>query len=196
MSLNILDLVKGQLTEDVIAKAASALGESKEATESGFTNAIPALLGGVISKASSEEGASDLLGMVTKPEVTGVLGNVTELFSGSGSNLGEGLLKGVLGDKLGGVADLIGSFAGFKNAGSASSLLKMAAPILMGVIGKQVGNSGLSGLTSLLSGQKENLEQVAPAGLLDKVTKTLGVDSLGDLGSLVSGLGDKLKGFF
>ncbi len=193
MSLNLLDLVKGQLTDEVVGKAASFLGESKESTETGLTNAIPALLGGVMSKASSKEGASDLLGMVTKPEVTGVLGNLTSLFGGSesGSNLGAGLLKGVLGDKLGGVTDLIGSVAGFKNSGSASGLLKMAAPLLMGVIGKQVGNSGVSGLTSLLAGQKEHLEKVAPAGLLDKLSSTLGVASLG---GLVGGLTSSFTG--
>ncbi len=193
MSLNLLDLVKGQLTDEVVGKAASFLGETKESTESGLTSAIPALLGGVISKASSEGGASDLLGMVTKPEVTGVLGNLTSLFGGSesGSSLGEGLLKGVLGDKLSGITDLIGGVAGFKNSGSASGLLKMAAPLLMGVIGKQVGNSGVSGLTSLLAGQKDHLEKAAPAGLLDKVSKTLGVASLG---GLVGGLASNFSG--
>ncbi len=185
MSVNLLDLVKGQLTDAVIDKAASFLGESKESTQSGLTSAVPALLGGLMSKAGSTSGATDLLGMITKPEVTGVLSNVSGLFGGSesGSNLGGSLLKGILGDKLGGITDLIGNVAGFKNSGSASGLLKMAAPLLMGVIGKQVGGSGVSGLMNLLSSQKEHLEKSAPAGLMDKISGVLGVGSIGALGA-------------
>ncbi len=187
MSVNLLDLVKGQLTDDVVGKAASFLGESTEATQSGLTSAVPALLGGVMNKVGSTSGAADLLGMVTKPEVTGILGNVGELFGGSSdSNLGSSLLQGILGDKLGSISSLIGSVAGFKNEGSASGLLKMAAPLLMGVIGKQVGSSGVSGLMNLISGQKEHLEKAVPAGLMDKVAGALGVGSFGSLAGNVA----------
>ncbi len=196
MSVNLLDLVKSQLTDAVVGKAASFLGESKEATQSGLTSAVPAILGGLMNKASSTSGATDLLGMITKPEISSVLGNVGELFGGSesGSNLGSSLLSGIFGGKLGGITDLIGSVAGFKNSGSASGLLKMAAPLLMGVIGKQVGNSGVSGLMSLLSGQKENIEKAVPAGFMDKIAGALGVGSFGSLaGGLVNNFAGSAK---
>ncbi len=190
MSINLLDLAKGYLTDAVVEKASSFLGTSAESTQSGLTHAMPALLGGLMSKAGSSEGASDLLGLITKPELGGgMLDNIGDLFGGGNSaltNLGGTLLSSVFGDKLGGITDLIGSATGLKS-GASSGILKMAMPLLMGVISKQVGKSGLSGLTSLLSGQKAHLEAAAPKGFLDKALGALGV---GSLGSIVGNVGN------
>lgn len=195
MSVNLLDLAKGYLTDAVVGKAASFLGESAEATQSGLAHAMPALLGGLMNKASSSSGASDLLGLITKPEVGGLLNNVGDLFGGSNNglmNLGGSLLSSVLGDKLGGVTDLIGKAVGFKNGSSASGLLKMAMPLLMGVVSKQVGKSGISGLMNLLGGQKDYLEKAAPAGFLNKLLGGLGIGSLGALTGNISNVANNL----
>ena len=195
MSVNLLDLAKGYLTDAVVGKAASFLGESTEATQSGLAHAMPALLGGLMNKAGSSSGASDLLGLITKPELgSGLLNNLGDLFGGGNStlmNLGGSLLSSVLGDKLGGITDLIGSATGLKS-GAASGLLKMAMPLLMGVVSKQVGKSGLSGLTSLLGGQKDYLEKAAPSGFMDKILGSLGI---GSLGSLVGNVGNAASNF-
>ncbi|MBK8627264.1 MAG: OmpA family protein [Saprospiraceae bacterium] len=50
-------------------------------------------------------------------------------------------------------------------SGSTSSLLKLAAPFLMGMIGKQVKGKGLSFLTEMLMGQKSAVNAALPAGL-------------------------------
>ncbi len=186
MSVNLLDLAKGYLTDAVVSKAASFLGESSEATQTGLAHAMPALLGGIMSKANSESGASSLLNLMDTPSLgDGLLSNLGDLFGGGNSSmldLGGSLLSGVFGNKLGGITDLIASATGLKS-GTSSTILKMAMPFLFGIIKKQVANKGVSGLMSLLSGQKDYLAKAAPAGFMDKMLGTLGVGSLGNLAS-------------
>ena len=195
MSVNLLDLAKGYLTDAVVEKASSFLGTSAESTQSGLAHAMPALLGGLMGKAGTSSGASDLLGLITKPELGGgMLDNIGDLFGGGNSmltNLGGTLLNSVLGDKLGGITDLIGKATGL-NSGASSGLLKMAMPLLMGVVSKQVGKSGLSGLTSLLGGQKDYLEKAAPSGFMDKILGSLGIGSLGGLVGNVNNIAGNL----
>ncbi|MBK9736989.1 MAG: OmpA family protein [Saprospiraceae bacterium] len=65
---------------------------------------------------------------------------------------------------MGGVVDIISNLSGMKS-GSTSSLLKMAAPFLMSVIGNQIKGKGLSFFTDLLMGQKDHVAKALPAGL-------------------------------
>jgi len=115
MSVNLLDLVKGNLTDAVIGQASSFMGESKGATQSGFNAALPTLLQSMISKTSSRSEAQNLFDLVTKPEMGGgLLDNLGGLFSNSQQstdtmNLGGTLLKGLKRDglELDGFIDLL-----------------------------------------------------------------------------------------
>jgi hypothetical protein len=62
------------------------------------------------------------------------------MLSGAGGKLptgGSSILNSLLGSKLGGVSDFIASHSGIKGS-SAMSILGMAAPLLMGTIGKHI----------------------------------------------------------
>lgn len=157
--MDLLGLVKEQLTTSVIEKISGLLGESQSTTSSALGSAMPALLGGLMQKASTTQGATGILDLIK-----------------TGGNEGN-ILENIFGDKVGAVANVVSKASGMKQE-SSSSLLSMAAPILMGVIGKQVGTSGmgLSGLTSLLMGQKDAVKAALPAGM----GSILDINSLGD----------------
>lgn len=189
MSIDLFKLVQDHLSDDLLNKASSFLGESSETTKSGFSAAIPTLMAGLISKGSDPNGAKDLIQLVSKPELSGnLLNNLGGLFSGTGdsssSDLGGSILSAVFGDKMGGIVNIVSRVAGLKS-GSGSSLLKMAAPLLMSIIGKQVLGSGkgVGSLIDLIMGQKENLKKNAPAGLLDALGGSLNLGSLGNVTS-------------
>ena len=118
MSINLMEMAKGYLTDAVVGKAASFLGESESATQSGINHMLPSILGAVMSKGASKQGAGDLLGMLTKPELSGgLLNNVGDLFGGGEAadktmDLGGSMLNMLMGDKLGGAMDLISSASG------------------------------------------------------------------------------------
>lgn len=194
MSINLLDLVKSQMGSDLIGKAASFLGESEASTGKAVNAALPALLGGMISKSSSSEGASALMGFLNQGENDGSifskLGGLLE--GGSISSLlgsGSGILQMLLGDKLGAIASAIASYAGIKQE-SSSNLLGLAAPLLMGGVGKYVKDQGItsaSGLASLLGGQSDFVKAALPAGLGGTLGSILGLGGLSNMASQATG---------
>jgi outer membrane protein OmpA-like peptidoglycan-associated protein len=184
MSLNLLDIVKGQLGGAVMDQVSSFLGENPANTATAVNAALPTVLSGLMNQASTTQGASGLLDMLKSGgHDGGIFENLSGLLGGGGSGMssllggGGTILKMLLGDKVGGVADMIGSIAGVKSS-SASSLLSMAAPLLMGALGKHVGSTGLgvSGLANLLMGQKDAVQAAMPSGL----SSLLGFAGLGD----------------
>jgi OmpA-OmpF porin, OOP family len=171
MSIDLLGLVKDQLTSAAVGKISDFLGESSDNTQSALGAAVPTILGSLMEKASTTDGAGSVLNMLKDGGHDGGmlsgLGNL--LSSGDGiSGLlsgGSGIISMLLGNKVGGIVDLIASVSGIKKS-SSSSLLSMAAPILMGVLGKQVSSQGLgvSGLANMLMGQKDAVKAALPKG--------------------------------
>jgi OmpA-OmpF porin, OOP family len=170
--MNLLDLVKGQLTSgNTLDMISGLLGENAATTKTGIGAALPTLLGSVIQSGSTTSGAASLLNLIKDGGHNGgIMDNLGSLLSGGSAtnglmSAGNGILTSLLGDKLGSITGLIGQVSGMKS-GSASSLLSLVAPMLMGSIGKQVSANGLgaSGLMSLLAGQSDFVKAALPAG--------------------------------
>jgi outer membrane protein OmpA-like peptidoglycan-associated protein len=171
MSFNLLDSVKGLITNELIGKAASSLGESESSVTKAMSGILPSVLGGLVSKATAGgDGASSVLDMAKSAAGSGILGNLGNLFGGAGNSSllssGASMLGSLFGDKVGGIASLIANFAGVKQ-GSVSSLMSMAAPAALGFLGKHATDNNLSagGLGSLLASQKDSIMKALPAGL-------------------------------
>lgn len=172
MALNLIDLAKDYLTPDVISKMAGLVGESPAATQKAMGAIVPSLAGVACNQASTPGGAAKLLGLVNSSGLdSGVLNNFSGALSGGNAteglmNTGSNLLHGLLGDRLGDVSRVIANAAGVQIS-SATKLLGMAAPLLFGLLGKQVSTGGLSvaNLPALLAGHRDTVLQSAPAGL-------------------------------
>ena len=157
----------------VVEQASKFLGESSANTSSGINALLPSLLGGVIGKGSTESGASGLLDMITKGNHDGgIMDSIGSMFGGGSStsnlmNAGSLLTSSLFGgSKLGSVLDVVTSATGMRRS-SSSSLMNLLAPVVMGMIGKQVKSGGLnaSGLMNMLMGQKEQVASALPAGM-------------------------------
>lgn len=193
MSFNLLDLVKNHLSGDLISKASSFLGESEGSVGKAVSGIVPSLLGSLISKAtSSSDNAGSVLNMAKEAHSGGILGSLGNFFGGDDSLLSKGadLVKGLLGDKAGGIIDMIAGFAGIKSS-SASSLMSMAAPVALGALGKHATENNLDagGFSSLLSSQKNSIMSALPSGL----GSLAGMLGLGNIGEKISSLGGEAK---
>jgi outer membrane protein OmpA-like peptidoglycan-associated protein len=182
MSFNLLDAVKGYFSSDLISKASSFLGESEGGVTKALGGIVPSVLGGLLNKGGSAEGAGSLLKMATEAHGSGILGNLGNFFGDGGGLLSKGadLVKGLFGDKAGGLVDGIASFAGIKSS-SVSSVMSMAAPVALGALGKHATENNLDagGLSSFLSSQKSSILSSLPSGL-GSLAGMLGLGAVGD----------------
>jgi OOP family OmpA-OmpF porin len=172
MAVNLVELVKGYLTPDIIQKAGSYVGESESAAQKAMNGIVPALLAAMANQASTSTGAEKLSRMLDAGKYDGsALNNLGSLFSGGETTQkaitqGKDILSSLLGNKTDGLVDQIARFAGIRT-GSASSLLALAAPLIMNVLGRQRSTIGQSpsALLALLGEQKGFLSGLLPAGI-------------------------------
>ncbi len=172
MSINLMDLVKENLTDGVMDQLSSLIGENKSTTSSAIGKFLPALMGGVAQKGSTESGAGSLLKLITDnglgADTLGSLGSV--LMGGDKSSaflkMGGSLLSSILGSNQDSMLGKLISLTGLGRK-SSSSLMGFLAPIVMGQIGKIVKNKGLNalGLKNLLGEQKGYIAKAMPVGL-------------------------------
>lgn len=189
MSLNLLDMLKDQVSGPLANQAASFLGEDESVVTSALGGIFPSILGSLIGGASDKSSASGIMDMIGGLDM-GMLGNIGDLFGGGASsvngllNSGGGILNTLLGDKMGGMVDMISKVSGL-GSGSTSSLMKMATPFLMGIIGKQVAGKGVGGLMDLLMSQKDHVAKAMPSGMGSLLG--LGFADMGDMADKAMG---------
>jgi OmpA-OmpF porin, OOP family len=181
MGTNILDLVKGQLSEAILAKASGFLGENSAATAKAMSLILPSVLGGMANKAANADGATELFGLMQGDNhSTDIFGSLGTLLGGGSAtqglmDSGGGVVNALFGNKTSNIASVIASAVGMKT-GSASSLMSIAAPILMNVLSRKMGDSpSAGGLVSLLGSQLPFLKN---AGLPTALTSALGLTNL------------------
>ncbi|QXP73945.1 DUF937 domain-containing protein [Tenacibaculum sp. AHE15PA] len=195
----ILDLLNSDLGKSIISGVAGSTGQDTNKTSSVLTMALPVLMKAMQRNTATQQGAEGLMGALNKHDGS-ILDNLGGLFNG-GVNAdvlqdGGNILKHVLGNKQQGVEKIIGQKAGI-DAGSVANILKTAAPILMGVLGKQsrqdnVNKSSDLGelLGGLLGGSSADKEQSFLEQILDADGDGSIVD---DIAGMVLGDADQKK---
>lgn len=158
MSFDLPGAIKELFSSDLIAKGAAALGETETGISGALSHIVSAVIGNLSAKASSSEGAEAVVSAAKKTYGTGILDNLGGFFSdGSLLDKGAHLVKVLLGEKAGnGIINDAAAAAGIKSS-SAGTLISMAAPATLGVLGRyaETHNLGASGISVLLSNSKK-----------------------------------------
>lgn len=196
----ILDLLGSDLGKTIISGVAGSTGQDTSKTGNVLTMALPVLMKAMQRNASTPQGAEGLMGALNKHD-GGILDNLGDLFGGGVeekvTNDGGKILGHILGGRQQGVQQVIGQKAGI-DAGSVGNILKVAAPILMGVLGKQsrqqnVSNS--SGIGDLLGGMLGGNSTQNEQNFLEKILDADGDGSvLDDVAGMVLGGSNKSSG--
>jgi len=187
------------LGKQLISGASAQTGQSEDKTANVLSMALPVILGAMQRNAATPAGAQSLNHALEDnrhdgsilDQLSGLLGN------GADSNLlndGAGILKHVLGGNQDKVEQNISKTSGV-DAGSVAQIIKMAAPILMSVLGSQkrkdnVGESGIGDLLGSVLGKNTNHDQSLLTTLLDADGDGSVID---DVAGMVMG-GNKKKG--
>ena len=196
----ILDLLNSDLGKTIISGVSGSTGTDQNKTSSVLTMALPVLMKAMERNASTPEGAQGLMGALSGKHDGSILDNLGGLFGGgvdeSVTADGSKILGHVLGNRQSGVEQVIGQKAGI-DAGSVGNILKVAAPILMGVLGKQSRQSNVSNpneLTGLLGGLLGGNETKSEQGFLEQILDADGDGSVvDDVAGMILG-GSKNKG--
>ena len=205
----ILDLLNSDLGKTIISGVAGQTNQPQNKTQDVLTMALPVLMAAMKRNAATPQGAQGLLGALNSKHDGSILDNLGGLFGGGvDSNVledGGKILGHVLGGKQQNVQNAISQKSGI-DANAVAQILKVAAPILMGVLGNQAkkqnvnSTSGLEGLLGGLLGgssaknEQSFLESILDAdgdgSIIDDVAGMVlgGSKSKGGLGGLLGGL--------
>jgi len=151
----LLDLLNSDLGKTLVSGASQQLGQNKATTSSALSAALPLILGAMKNNASTQQGADGLLGALSKKHDGSILDNLGGLLGNQDVMTdGAGILGHVFGGREHNVAQAVSRKSGM-DMGSAMNLLKMAAPVIMGYLGKQSRQNNVSdanGIGDLLGG--------------------------------------------
>lgn len=149
---------------------ANALGESDQSVSRGMQASIGTVVGGLASRSQDSTFLRSLLdlapsgmGDVSWSSLAGGLANHSPLISA-----GQRIISKLFGNSEGAITRALGSGTGLQPS-STSSLMAMAAPMVLGFLGRRVHDDGLSigGLGSLLQREIPAVRAVVPAGVSD-----------------------------
>lgn len=206
----ILDLLSSDLGKTIISGVAGQIGQDENKTGNLLTMAMPVLMQAMKQNASTPQGAEGLLSALNSKHDGSILDNLSGFFGGDvDANVmddGGKILGHVLGGKQQHVESALSQKSGI-DAGSVANILKVAAPILMGILGKQskkqqVSDSG--GLENLLGGLLGGNSAQQEQSFLESILDADGDGSvIDDVAGMVlggskkkSGLGGLLGGLF
>ena len=201
----ILDLLNSDLGKTIISGVAGSTGQDQNKTGGLLTMALPVLMKAMERNASTPQGAEGLMGAISGKHNGSILDNLGGLFGGGvDDNVkqdGSKILGHILGDKRAGVEQVLGQKSGM-DTGAVADIMKVAAPILMGVLGKQASQNGVSSagdLSGLLGGLLGGASQSGPVTqeqtFLEKMLDSDGDGSvIDDVAGMVLGQASKGKG--
>ena len=205
----IQDLLSSSMASDLVRGLASETGQPEDKTAELLAIAMPTMLGAMKKNARSPQGAEGLMNALSTRHTGDILENLSGIFEGgvdqSFKNDGAGILGHLFGSNQPAVENALSQRSGM-NPAAISQIIQMAAPIIMGLIGRQRAQSEISdagGLDSLLGGLLGGQSQTdlgALSSLLDADGDGSFLDDVGDMISGNSkssgGLGGLLGGLF
>lgn len=144
--------------KQLVSGVAGQTGQPESKTADVLSMAMPLLMGAMKKNASTPGGAQGLMDALSSKHDGGILDDLGGLFGGGvDQNVmddGAGILGHILGSKQPQVENALSSKSGI-DAGTISQILKIAAPIILGYLGKQTKQQNVNspeGLNGLLGG--------------------------------------------
>jgi outer membrane protein OmpA-like peptidoglycan-associated protein len=165
---SLLTSLIGMLDSRSVEGIARSLGASGEAVSQGLKSSIAAVLGSMACKSEDPRALRTMLDSAppdtTLPEIARAASDPNSPLISSGKRL----LSGLFGSSETTVTEAVGSASGLR-AGTASTLLSMAAPMVLSSISNRVRAEGMSmtSLGNLLERESGAIRNALPLGLTD-----------------------------
>jgi outer membrane protein OmpA-like peptidoglycan-associated protein len=172
MATSILDNLRQIISESAVSGIAERLGENQQNVSRGLNAGATSILAGLANKTGDSNMMRQTFDLISKPGagVGAAADDVALAREGKPptelANMSSRFLGDLLGDRASAVNNVISQTSGLR-AESASSIMRFAAPIVLGFLGRHVRTGGLdlNSFTQLLSIEKNNIMRAAPPGL-------------------------------
>ncbi len=209
----ILDLLNSEMGKQIIGGISHETKQPMDKTASVVTLAMPLLLGAMKRNANNQNGAAQLMNALDSKHTGDILENLTGLFGGGVNEEvkqdGLGILGHILGGSQKNAVQALSQKSGV-DTNTVMQILQVAAPILLGYLGKQKQQQAVnseSGIGDLLGslmggGQGQSKQQSMIESLLDGNNDGSIIDDIagmvigGGNNKKKGGLGGLLGGFF
>ncbi len=206
----ILDLLNSDLGKTIISGVSNQTNQPQNKTQDVLTMALPVLMQAMKRNAATPQGAEGLMGALNSKHDGSILDNLGGFFGGGVDDSvmqdGGKILGHVLGNRQQNVQMALSQKSGI-DAGSVAQILKVAAPLILGLLGKEKRRqnvSNQSGLESLLGGLLKGNSPQQEQSFIESILDADGDGSvIDDVAGMVlggnkkkSGLGGLLGGLF
>jgi len=172
MATSILDSLRQVISESAVSGIAERLGENQQNVSRGLSAGATSILAGLANKTGDSNAMRQTFDLISKPGAAAgaVADDVSLAREGKAptelANMSSRFLGDLFGDRGSAVNNVVSEASGLR-AESASSIMRFAAPIVLGFLGRHVRTGGLdlNSFTQLLSIEKNNIMRAAPPGL-------------------------------
>jgi outer membrane protein OmpA-like peptidoglycan-associated protein len=178
MSNFLIDAISSVMRPGALSGVATQLGQSEQQVSRGLEMSVAGIGAGIANKSDDRGFVRQLFDLASTRGATGasattdptsMLASITGATTGPSSGVagaGSQLLSSLFGGNSSNIAGAIAGATGLR-PDSASSLLAMAGPLVLGAFGSQIRSGGLSagGFSEWLASQRDNLLRDTPPAL-------------------------------
>jgi hypothetical protein len=195
----IQDLLNSQIGKELIGGTSSQLNINPQIAATALNAAMPMILGAMKNNAAKPEGAAGLLKAFgsEKHSSGGILDQLSTVLGGNGIDQnvmteGSKILGHLFGNQQSNAAEVVGKSSGL-DMNTAESLLKIAAPLVMGYMGRNALQKSASNEQDVMGLLDDFLGDDNKEELLQSVGKIQDFDNnddtTDDIAKVFSGLG-------
>jgi Outer membrane protein and related peptidoglycan-associated (lipo)proteins len=172
MAASLLDTLSQLVNQGFASTVGQRLGENPENVSRGMQGASTSILGGLANKTEDSSAMNRTFSLITDPQYdfraameSNKLADVAQT-AGNIRDASSSFLADLFGDRASMVNDVIAKSSGLSVA-SVSSIMQMAAPFVLGFLGRRVTENGLdiNSFTTMLRNERDAIMRAAPPGL-------------------------------
>ena len=156
---NILSSILSQIDDQSLQTIGKKANATPNQAKTALASAIPILINALAKNSNSPEGVTSLQKAVAKDHDGSIFDHLGASLEHPETLNGQGILKHLLGGRQQNVKQYISNDSGLSSS-STAKILEMAAPIVMGYLGKKSGSGG--GIVDLLTSYLNTEKRTAP----------------------------------
>lgn len=171
---SILESIINMLAQQNLGQISNQVQAPEDKTQKAITDISALLTGALANNASQQQGAQALANALDKDHDGSILDDLPDYINNYQQGPGDGILGHVLGGNRNAIEQGLSEKTGL-DISKISQLLTIAAPIILGALGKKQRQDGLNvnALSSLLGNEQSQAQKIDP-GALNILNQVLG----------------------